>query len=89
MLFEMCDLFIDNCVPYGDAIIGLDGTDTRIGSVSTAASTFIMQSVLAEGAQKAHENGAEVSIYKSGNVRGGSEYNKKIVNRYLQRIKHL
>ena len=89
MLFENCDIYIDNCVPYGDAVIGLYGTDVKMGSVSTAASTFIMQTVLTEGAQMALKIDADVHIYMSGNVRGGSEFNKKIVKKYLPRIKHL
>ena len=89
MLFENCDIYIDNCVPHGDAVIGLYGTDVKMGSVSTAASTFIMQTVLAEGAQIALKIDADVHIYMSGNVSGGSEFNKKIVKKYLPRIKHL
>ena len=89
MLCEVCDIFIDNCVPHGDAAIEILGTDVKMGSVSTAASTFIMQAVLAQGAQIALNSGADVPIYMSGNVRGGSEFNKEIIKRYLPKIKHL
>ena len=89
MLCEVCDIFIDNCVPHGDAAIELLGTDVKMSSVLTAASTFIMQAVLAQGAQIALNSGADVPIYMSGNVRGGSEFNKEIIKRYLPKIKHL
>ena len=89
MLFEVCDAFIDNCVPHGDAVLELCGSNVNMGSVSTAASTFIMQTVLAIGAQIALENGADVPVYMSGNVEGGSEFNEKIIKRFLPKIKHL
>lgn len=88
-LFECSDMYIDNCVPYGDAVIDITGTDVKMGSVSTVASSFILQSVLLEGAELAAQNGAELPIYKSGNIEGGAEFNKKLIKKYLPRIKHL
>ena len=88
-LYECSDMYIDNCVPHGDAVMDITGTDVKMGSVSTVASSFILQSVLLEAAEIAAKNGAEVPIYKSGNVDGGAEYNKKLIRKYLPRIKHL
>jgi uncharacterized phosphosugar-binding protein len=88
-LFECSDMYIDNCVPHGDAVMDITGTDVKMGSVSTVASSFILQSVLLEGAELAAQNGAELPIYKSGNVEGGAEFNKKLIKKYLPRIKHL
>lgn len=89
MLHNVCELFIDNCVPHGDAVLSLNKANVKIGSVSTAASSFIMQTILANGAQIALDNGVNVPIYMSGNVHGGSKYNKEIVKQYIHRIKHL
>ncbi len=88
-LYECADMFIDNCVPHGDAVMDISGTDVKMGSVSTAASSFILQSVLLEGAEIAAKNGARLPIYKSGNIEGGAEYNKALIKEYLPRIKHL
>lgn len=88
-LYECSDMYIDNCVPHGDAVMDIEGTSVKMGSVSTAASSFILQSVLLEAAEIAAKNGAEVPIYKSGNVDGGAEYNKNLIKEYLPRIKHL
>ncbi len=88
-LYECSDMYIDNCVPHGDAVMDIEGTSVKMGSVSTAASSFILQSVLLEAAEIAAKNGAEVPIYKSGNIDGGAEYNKKLIKEYLPRIKHL
>lgn len=89
LLYECSDLYIDNCVPHGDAVMEITGTDTKMGSISTVASSFILQSVLMEGAEAAAKDGARVPIYRSGNVEGGAEYNKSLIHEYLPRIKHL
>lgn len=88
-LFECSDMYIDNCVPHGDAVMDIWGSDVKMGSVSTAASSFILQSVLLEAAEIASKGGCEPPIYKSGNVEGGAEYNKALIKKYLPRIKHL
>lgn len=88
-LYECSDMYIDNCVPHGDAVINITGTEVKMGSVSTVASSFILQSVLLEAAEIAAQNGAELPIYKSGNIEGGAEFNKKLIKKYLPRIKHL
>lgn len=89
MLFECADVYIDNCVPHGDAVIDISGAETKMGSVSTAASSFILQSVLMEGADIAGKSGVKPSVYMSGNVEGGAEFNKELIKKYLPRIKHL
>lgn len=89
LLFEAAQMYIDNHVPHGDAVMEIAGTDANMGSVSTAASSFIMQSVLMEGAAIAAGNGAKPPVYMSGNIEGGAEFNKKLIDEYLPRIKHL
>ena len=89
MLYECSDMYIDNCVPHGDAVMEITGSEAKMGSVSTAASSFILQSVLLEGAELAAKEGVRVPVYMSGNVEGGAEYNKALIAKYLPRIKHL
>ena len=88
-LHECADMYIDNCVPHGDAVMEITGCEQKMGSVSTAASSFIIQSVLLEAAEMSSVKGTRIPIYMSGNIEGGSEYNKFLVKEYLPRIKHL
>ena len=88
-LYRCADLYIDNCVPHGDAVMELPGCDAPMGSVSTAASAFILQSVLLEAAAGAAKNGVKPPIYMSGNIAGGAEFNKALIREYMPRIKHL
>ena len=88
-LYECSDLYIDNCVPHGDAVMEIAGCDTNMGSLSTVASAFIMQSVLMEAAAISVERGKKPPVYRSGNVEGGSAFNQALIKEYLPRIKHL
>lgn len=89
MLYECADMYIDNCVPHGDAVIDISGAETKMGSVSTAASSFILQTILMEGAEMAAKEGAKIPVYMSGNVDGGAEFNKALIKKYMGRVKHL
>ncbi len=86
LLYQCADLYLDNCVPSGDAVVDIDGI--KMGAVSTAASTLILNSVLVEAAGIASAV-VKAPIYKSGNVEGGAEYNEALIERYTPRIKHL
>lgn len=88
-LYTCADVYIDNCVPHGDAVMEIPGYDTQMGSLSTVASAFIMQSVLLEAAAMAIRMGVKPPVYKSGNVAGGGEFNKGLIREYMPRIKHL
>ena len=88
-VYECCHVYIDNCVPHGDAVMELPGLDTAMGSVSTVASAFILQSVLLEAAALAVEKGARPPVYKSGNVEGGAAFNKDLIRAYQPRLRHL
>ena len=89
LLYECVDVYIDNCVPHGDAVMEITGAGTKMGSLSTVASSFIMQSLLMDASEICGREGVELPVYMSGNVEGGKEYNKKIIEKYLPRIKHL
>jgi len=89
LLYECSDIYIDNCVPHGDAVIDIEGAQTKMGSVSTAASSFILQSVLMEAASLAGKDGTALPVYMSGNIDGGAEFNKTLIKKYMGRVKHL
>lgn len=86
LLYQCADMFIDNCVPSGDAVVKMDGV--KMGAVSTAAGTLVLNSVLLEAADIASQR-VTPPIYMSGNIDGGAEFNAALIERYTPRIKHL
>ncbi len=88
-LHEVCDLFIDNMAPFGDACLTPAGAQVGMAPLSTITGSFILNSILAQAAELALERGVDVPIYLSGNVPGGTERNQHLVQRYRSRIPHL
>ena len=88
-LHEVCAMYIDNCVPFGDGCLSIDNSGINMAPLSTITSTFILNSILSEGALMAHKRGIEVPVYLSGNIPGGSEYNRTLIERYSSRIRYL
>lgn len=87
VLLAEADIGIDSKVAYGDAIIPVG--DAFMGGMSTFAGLFILNSMLIEGARKAHARGTVPPIYRSGNVEGGTAGNALLEARYFDRIKRL
>lgn len=87
ILLDEADIGIDSKVAYGDAIIPVG--DAFMGGMSTFAGLFILNSMLIEGARKAHARGTVPPIYRSGNVEGGTAGNALLEERYFGRIKRL
>ncbi len=86
-LGDVADLAIDSKVPYGDACIAVG--EAKMGGLSTAASCFILNSVLIEGASRALARSVTPPIYTSGNVEGGTARNIALERRYFGRVKNL
>ena len=89
LLYNNVDIYIDNCVAYGDTALRLDDKTEAMGSISTMAGIFILQSSIISGTDKAIKMGAVPDIYRSGNVGNGGEHNAKLVDKYIACIKHL
>lgn len=88
-LHEVADLWLDNLAPHGDATLEIPGSPVRMTPLCTITGAFLLNTVLAQGTELAIRQGAEVPIYLSGNIPGGSEYNKALIQRYQSRIQNL
>ena len=86
LLKDVCDVFIDNCVPHGDAVcdVGLNGVLSA--PISTPITSFIMQNIIVMAERTAVKNGAKPAIFMSGNIEGGAEYNVALIEKYKKRI---
>ena len=88
-LYKQADVWVDNMAPHGDACLNIEGVSVPMTPVSSITGAFIINSILAEGTQLAAAEGIEPPIYLSGNIPGGAEYNKALIERYSPRIKCL
>jgi len=88
-LYELGDIVIDAHVPSGDAVVEIEGLDLKIASSSTIANCFIMQCLFSLVVEKLVQRGITPPIWKSANIPGGDEANKKYLEKYAKRVKHL
>ncbi|WP_158560465.1 sugar isomerase domain-containing protein [Paenibacillus contaminans] len=88
-LFEIADVVLDNCGVLGDAEIGLDGLEQKIGPTSTLSGVLIMQLLIAEITGILQSRGITPPVFLSQNCSGGDEHNEKLVERYKGRVRYL
>lgn len=85
-LSQVCDVWVDNMAPHGDACLQPEGLEVGMTPVSTVLGAYILNSILAEGVRLALERGLQPPVYLSGNIPGGAEYNRALIRRYQSRI---
>lgn len=85
-LYQVADVAIDNCCPLGDALISLDGIDYPAVPGSGVAGLFIAQSLIAQVIANMLEQGVKPPVFISGNLDGGTERNRVLVDEHRARI---
>ncbi len=90
-LFEVADLFIDTFVPVGDGVVFIGEGDDRIqvGPCSTIGMATALNLLVCAVVERLRDLGAPAEIWKSGNAPGGDEFNRRHLEKYGDRIKHL
>ncbi len=86
---ELCDLVIDNGVPYGDAAVEIAGFSQKVGPLSTVATCAIANALVAETVKQLVERGLEPPVFMSANVDGGDQYNARLLEQNKHRIHYL
>ena len=84
-LYELADIVIDNCCPYGDVLLEIPNMEERTGSASSVVGGLIAQAITNEIILLAIERGELPPVYRSANLDGGDEHNRRIVERYAHR----
>jgi uncharacterized phosphosugar-binding protein len=88
-LHEMFDTVLFTYVPYGDAIVKMDGIDSCIGAYSTFGNAFICNCLVIETCRILIEEGVQPPVINSINVLGGKEKNEHLYRKYRKRIRWL
>lgn len=88
-LYELVDVFIDNHLPFGDAVVEVGGIAQKMGPTSTFVNSFAVNLLMLRTAEKLVEMGIEPPVWTSANLPDGDKLNKKYEERYMLRVKHL
>ena len=88
-LYEEADIYINNHLPVGNAIIEVDGYAQKVGSTSTFCNCFVMNCLSACVVEEMVKRGIEPPVFVSANMPGGDEHNRALEAKYGKLIKHL
>ncbi len=88
-LFDVTDICLDDCVPYGDAIIQLSGLTKPVSAISSTIGLYIAHRLELECVKECVRRGIDPPVLLSGNVPGGEEWNARLTAKYRPRINSL
>ena len=86
---EFADIAIDNCCPYGDALVDLPGQNISIAPGSTVAGATIFNMISVSIAEALMEKGGELEYLVSENIDSVPNRNAEFIAKYRKRIKSL
>ena len=84
-LYQSVDIFINNHLPYGDAILSVEGCEQSVGPTSTYCNCFTVNYLVVETCKYLVSKGYAPPVFRSGNMPGGDEYNKELLEKYSGR----
>jgi len=88
-LYEIVDVFVDNYLPLGDAIVKFDNFDQKVAPTSTLFNSFALNLMVIKTVEKILKKGGIPPVWVSANMPGGDKSNKQLEEKYSSRIKHL
>lgn len=88
-LFDFADIPIDDYNPLGDTVVTLEGLDVPIAPISNVTDFYIAHRLEIECAKACLAMGVEPPFWRSANIPGGDEFNKRNLEKYSPRIKML
>ncbi|HOS42677.1 MAG TPA: SIS domain-containing protein [Armatimonadota bacterium] len=88
-LADLCDVVIDNCAPYGDAAVEVEGFPQKVGPLSSVTGCAIVDALVAEVVARLVRRGITPPVYMSANLDGGDEFNARLLAENKHRIHYL
>ena len=84
-LYQSVDVFINNHLPYGDAVLSIEGCEQKVAPTSTFCNCFAVHCLVIETCKYLVSKGYTPPVLRSGNLPGGGEYNKDLKEKYSGR----
>ena len=88
-LHDLADITLDAKIPYGDAVIQVEGAQQKTGPISNILIFFVLNSLIIRTVEKLAEKGVQPALWKSGNIPGGDDDNAENLKKYCHRVKAL
>lgn len=88
-LYEVADLVLDDHAPIGDALVEIPGMSQKVGPSSTITGAAILNTVITRVAELLMQRTGDAPVFKSSNVEGGDEHNRRWLDHYRGRLTYL
>ncbi|WP_030898163.1 SIS domain-containing protein [Streptomyces sp. NRRL F-5126] len=85
-LKDHCDIVLDSKIAVGDAELTAEGVTAPFAPASTVVTSALMQAVMATAAETLAARGIEPPLLRSGNIDGGTDWNRQIIAENADRI---
>lgn len=86
LLKDVADVVIDVKCELGDAVLSLDGMESKFAGTSTVLGMTIMESIVGRTVELVHESGKEVPVFVSSNLDRGDKINAEFLSKYRDLI---
>lgn len=88
-LYDLVDVFINNYLPLGDAVVEVEGIFQKMGPTSTYCNAFAINLLMIRTAEKLNAMGIKPPVWTSANLPEGDQLNKQYEEKYFPRVRHL
>lgn len=89
MLFQVSDLFLDNCGEIGDSSIAVQGLSQKVGPTSTVIGAALIQAIMVQAVENLIEMGLAPEIFGSANDGAPDQPIDSLVDKYKGQVKGL
>ena len=88
-LHDFASILINNHGDLGDASVEIEGFPQKVASTSTVVGAAILNAVVARVCELRRESGVTPPVFMSGNIDGGDEHNRRVMNERRENIFYL
>lgn len=85
-LYEFADAILDNRGVEGDSAIEVKGLPVKVCGTSSVSAAVLLNCAMLEAIEIMLSKGYTPPVYMSANVDGGPEFNKKLTDKYADRL---
>lgn len=85
-LHDAVDLVIDNHSVKGDALLAHENVPVPFGPSSTVIGAALLNAIFAQAIALMADAGYPPPVFRSGNIDGADEHNKRLIEQYKKRI---
>ncbi|MGF1733819.1 sugar isomerase domain-containing protein [Photobacterium satsumensis] len=86
---DVLDIVVDDHSEVGDAVMTIEGFESKVGATSSIASCTILQSMVTECVNTLVNKGINPPVWTSSNVDGGDEINQRYLQEYKSKVRCL